>query len=284
MKRTLSIFLLLLFSACIPREPKEVLSRVDKKIYYPQREGLSGLFCQVESPYIDEMFNRIEQSMPQSKVILDQIKIQVRFYWKNGMGARFVIIGIPKELPALQDSVARIFKGTEILVVPPTELEQFEGLSVSMKKNDDNLELIGVNPDPKAELKEYHLLINPWKYLPLERRFVGEGYVSYSKLFYKTRKGHRYLTRIETLQDLNQGADFKNLVELDYKEQNGFWLVSRMVYKTIVAETGKPVVGPVELIFTDCNTNGPMPVDIFTKGKIQFMEPAQTSGANASPP
>lgn len=267
-------FLLLTFCACAPKDPKEVLARVDERIYYPQNDGLTGLFCQVDSPYIREMFDRIKQEYPASKEFLDQLEVEVRFYWKKGAGARFVIKGLPKEPPALRESVWHIFKGTDILVIPPTEQEQFEGLLVSLKKTKGKLELLGINPDPKSDLRQYDLVLAPRKWLPVLRRFYGNGYVSFSRLEYQIWRGKRSLVKIDTFKDTDADTDFQTQVELEYQEIKGFRLVKRIFYQTGMAKTGNIFVGPIELIFEDCITNPPMPIDVFATGEeVSFTDP-----------
>ena len=268
----------------LPTDPKEVLKRVDEKIYYQSQEGLKSLSCQVNSSYIEEMFKKLEKDIPGIEQILDQVQVETRFYWKSGEGAKFIIKNLPEELPALQDSVKQIFQGTEILIVPPSEEKQFEEFHLSMKNLGNRIEIVGDNFDPKAEFQQYVVVVNPKNWKILEKRFKGRDFVSYSKPEYKSYKGKWYLSRIETLQDKTGTGqpDFQMMVELSYQEQENFWLLKELSYKITTAKTGEKVVGPVQLVFTDCKLNPPMPLDFFKTGYIEFQNKSYSESPSSS--
>jgi len=273
MKRCLIFLIIILIFSCTPRDPEKVLQLVDEKIYYPSRAGLKSLICQANSPYIDEMFSRLKAQYPESNKILDQIKPEVKFYWRKGYGSQFEVRGIPAQLSALRSSVLQVFKGTDILIVPPTEAKQFEGLHLSLKKEKGKIEIMGTNPFPKKELYQYNLVVEPDSWLIVERKFFGKDFISYSRPHYQLWKGKRYPTRIDTLQDREEGEDFKSWVKLEYQEIEGFWLVKKLTYKFELAEGGARVVGPVEINLADCQINPPVSPDRFKQGKFKFINP-----------
>jgi len=277
MKKCLILAVVFLIFSCTPRDPKEVLRRVDEKIYYPSQAGLKSLICQVSSPYIEEMFERLRSEEPRGEKFLSKIKVEVKFYWRKGYGSQFEVRGIPAQLSALRSSVLQVFKGTDILIIPPTETEQFEGFHLSLKKEKGKIEIMGTNPSPEKGLYQYNLVVEPGSWLIVERRFFGKGFISYSRPHYQLWKGKRYLVRIDTLQDREEGEDFRSWVKLEYQEIEGFWLVKKLTYKFEVASTGERVVGPVEIILTDCLINPPVLPERFKEGKIKFVNPESVS-------
>jgi|GEM_PF-1333657 len=267
-----------------PTDPKEALKRVDERIYYQSQNGLKSLSCQVSSPYIEEMLEKLEEDIPGIEQILDRVRVETRFYWKSGEGAKFVIKNLPEELPALRDSVKQVFQGTEILIVPPSEAKQFEEFHLSMKNLGARIEITGDNFDPKAEFQQYVLVVNPKNWKILEKKFKGRDFISYSKPEYKSYKGKWYLSRMDTLQDKTGSGqpNFQMLVELSYQEQEKFLLLKELSYKITVAKTGERVVGPVQLVFTDCKLNPPMPLDFFKTGYIELQNKSYSESPNSS--
>lgn len=284
MRKFLILILLAGFSGCGPKDPGEVLARVDSRIYYPQEEGLTGLFCQVQSPSIEEMFRKVETEYPAGRGFLSQIKVETRFYWKRGAGARFVIKGLPEQPSSLRDSVWHFFWGTDLLMIPPKEEDQFKGMSVSLKRDKGKLELIGVNPDSKAELKQYALVVKPWGWAPLERIYRAGNYTSYSRPGYQFRTRKRYPVTIETTKKMDSGMELKSRLEIEYQDLQGFLLVKRVRYQERVSKTGEQIVPPREVIFENCRINPPMPMDIFaTQDQVSFINPLPAPGSTLSP-
>lgn len=267
-----ALALLLIFS-CTPKDPGEVIKRVDAKIYYPDKAGLSSLYCQVTSPYIAEMFSRLKNDIPGSERILDQIKLDITYYWRGDSGSKFLIKGVPEELSALRRSIYEVFNGTDILIMPPSEEKQFEAFTLSLLKEKGKLEVSGVNPDRDSDFREYHLVVNPKDWMILQRRFVAKNFASNSVPAFELYKGKRYPVKIETVQDAKDGPGFKSLVEISYQELGGYWLVKKLTYSFTMADTGEKAVGPVELNFENCRINPLLSPDFFKDGKVKFESP-----------
>jgi len=272
MRKILIILLPLLLFSCEPRSAEEFLSKVDKKIYYPQQKGLSSLECKVYSPYIDEMFTRVGAENESYKRILERINLEVIFYWKKGYDATFVISGLPKEIPALHSPIWNVFKGTDILIIPATQKEQFADFELSMKKEQDKVIIVGINKDPKSDFKQYEILVDPGKFIILEQKYYGPNFTSYTKPEFKRWKRKLYLTKIDTLQQNQQSPDFKISVEVKYQNLEGFWLVKSIIYKSEIADTGERISGPVEILFDDCKVNKEISPENFDKAKVKFKD------------
>jgi len=264
--------LALIFS-CTHRNPEEIIKLVDEQIYYPQKQGLNSLICDVHSPYIDEMFSRLKESYKGSEKILNQLDVKIEFYWRKGYGSQYVIRGIPRQLSNLRTSIKEVFKGTDILIIPPTEQEQFRGYKSTLSKKRGKIEIIGEDPNPKSELRKYCIVVEPKSWLIVQRKFYTKKFISYSTPRFALWKGKRYTTRIDTIQHIEGSEDFRSWVKLEYQELGGFWLVSKITYKFELAPSGKRVAGPVEIDFTNCRINPPIPIDRFEKGKMVFVEP-----------
>lgn len=271
--------LVVLSAGCTPNDPREVLKRVDERIYYPQRSGLQSLSCKVSSPYIGEMFERLAEQVPESKEMLDSLKIETFFYWRSGYGSKFVIGGIPDALPDLRTTVSEVFQGTEILIIPPTEQEQFSNFHTTLQKPGGNLLVVGKNPDLQSDFVQYDLMVKPRSWLITGRKFYGKGFVSDSKPYFESWKGKRYMTRIETVNEQGSEASFRNLVEMEYQEVEGFWLLKKMTYTYTRLRTGEKMIGPVELNFSNYRINQGINIDLFKGGKIMFLNPEPGPGA-----
>lgn len=274
MKRALFILMPLFLFSCEhkPGTPEEFLSRLDKKIYYPQQKGLTSLECKVYSPYIDEMFTRLGSENESYKKVLERISLKVDFYWKSGYEPTFVISGLPEEIPALHNSVWNVFKGTDILIIPETIREQFADFELSMKKEQDKVIITGMNKDPKSDFKQYEILVDPGRWLILEQRFYGPNFISYTKPEFKVWKRKLYLTKIDTLQDNQENPDFKISVEINYQGIAGVWLVKSIIYQSELADTGERISGPVEILFDDCKVNQEISPENFDKAKVKFKD------------
>jgi len=269
---------LVMICSCTPKDPAEVLKRVDAKIYYPDKAGMTSLSCQVQTPYLAEMFDRLNTAVPGSEKILDQLKVEIVYYWGIGNGGKYSIKGVPGELSALQNSIREVVNGTDILVMPPSEQKQFEPFKLSLRKDDKKLVVVGVNPDQNSEFREYHLTVNPRDWMILQRKFVGRNFVSNSTLSFEVWKGKRSPVKIETLQEITkkdpgqEEPDFKSLVEISYQELEGYRLVKRLTYSFSRPDTGEKVVGPVELDFENCRINAKLPPDFSKQPAVIFME------------
>jgi hypothetical protein len=273
MKKIILALAVLWVCGCTPKDPKEVIARVDGKIYYPQQAGMKSLRCRADTPYIGEMFDRLKKGKSEYGEILDRLPVETRFYWHSSYGSRFVISGLPKELPQLRGSIAKVFRGTDILIVPTTEKDQLDNFALSLSKVAEGLLLTGTNPKPEQELQKYELTVTKRKYLVLERKYYSRSGISYSRPGYEVWKGKRYLTRIETLMDNLRGNDLSSKVELEYSEVEGYWLVKKIRYSFAIAPSGERVIGPVEVSLEDCKINPPMASEIFKGDEVRFIDP-----------
>ena len=273
MKKMMLILAVAWFWGCAPKDPREVIRRVDGRIYYPQEAGMKSLSCRAQSPYIKEMFDALKKGKPEYREVLDRLQVETRFYWEQSHGPRFVIEGLPKELPKLRAAVAKVFLGTDILIVPSTEKEQFEQFTLSLGKVKQGLLLIGVNPKPEEELQKYELTVAQRKYQVRERKYYSRTSISTSRPVYGEWKGKRCLTRIDTVTDNFGSADRSSKVELEYQEVEGYRLVKKIRYSFSKSQSGEVVVGPVEVDLSDCQINPPLDPSLFTGPEIKFIEP-----------
>jgi hypothetical protein len=277
MKISVLAWALTLVFSCTPKDPKEVIKRVDDKIYYPERTSLLSVSCQVQTPYLGEMFGRLKKDVPGSEKILDQLKIDISYFWRNSKEGKYIINGVPGELSALRTSISEVFKGTDILVMPPSEQKQFEPFTLSLQKENDKLVVTGINPDKKSDFAEYYLTVNPKNWMVLERKFVSKEFISRSTPYFDTWKDKRYVVKIETTQDLKEKSEeetgFQSLVEVSYQEVDGYRLVKTLTYRFTKPGTGEKVVGPVELNFENCKINPTTPREFSMPGKVVFTEP-----------
>jgi len=284
MKKWLWFAALLISAAgCTPSDPKEVLKRVDDRIYYPEQSGLKSLSCRVSSPYIGEMFSRLAQQVPGSREMLDALKVETYFYWRAGYGSKFVIAGIPDSLPDLRNSVSEVFQGTEILIMPSTEQEQFSSFNLSLQKENGKLTVVGKNPDPQSDFVQYDLMVKPRSWLITGRKFYSKGSVSDSRPYFEVWKGKCCMTRIETVHEEGSEASFRSLVEMEYQEAGGYRLLKKMTYTYTKLSTGDKMIGPVELDFSDYKINQGINIDLFKGGKIMFLNPEPSPQAAPGP-
>jgi len=278
-KVTALTWTLILVYSCTPKDPAEVLKRVDAKIYYPDQTGMSSLSCQVQTPYVAEMFDRLDKDVPGSAKILNQLKVEIVYYWGKDKGGKYFIIGVPAELSALLTSIKEVVSGTDILIMPPTEQKQFEPFKLSLQKDQQKLVLVGVNQDQNSEFREYHLTVNPRGWMILERKFVGKRFVSNSTLAFEDWKGKRFPVKIETVQEITEKdqskeePEFRSLVEISYQEVDGYRLVKNLTYRFTKLDTGEKVIGPVELNFENCKINPSLPAEFSKPGKVVFIGP-----------
>jgi hypothetical protein len=179
--------------------------------------------------------------------------------------------------------VTEVYKGTEILIIPPTEKEQFSDFTISMVKENGKLNLTGKNKNPGAEFAQYDLIVDPKKWLVVERRYHGKNFVSSSISQFENFKGKRYPVKIETVNNEDAAASFKSLVEMEYQEIEGYWLVKKITYRFDKLNTGEKITGPVELDFSDCRINPTINPETFKGEKIIFVTP-EGAPLQASPP
>jgi len=272
MKKTvIAVLALALATGCVPKDPKEVVRRVDEKIYYPAKNGLLSFSCRVQSPYVEEMFSRLRESVEGSAEVLDPLKVETRFYWRAGYGGKFLIKGIPDELYQLQNSVGQVFEGTDIVIMPITEQSQFDHFRVTLERERGRLTVVGKDSDPKSTFPQYDLVVEPRSWLIVERRFYGGTFVSVSKPYFQSWKGLRYPVKIETVHDEGE-MSYRSLVEMQYQEIKGHLLLDKMTY-TFEKPDGQKMVGPVRLFFSEFELNPNIPPDFFQGGKISFFNP-----------
>ncbi len=273
MKKIIIALAVLWICGCTPKDPKEVIARVDGKIYYPQQAGMKSLRCRAQSPYLKEMFDALKKAKPEHGEVLDRLQVETRFYWAQSYGPRFVIEGLPKQLPQLRNLIGKVFSGTDILIVPATEKDQFDNFTLSLSKVKEGLLLTGTNPNAEEELQKYELKVTKRKYLVLERKYYSQEGISYSRPGYEVWKGKRYPTRIETLMDNLRGNDLSSKVELEYSEVDGYWLVKKIRYTFSRVPGGERVLGPVEVSLSDCKINPPISSEIFKGDEVTFIDP-----------
>ena len=245
-----------LIAACdrAPRAPEEVISRVDSRIYYPQRLGIKRLSAQVRCPHLDEHFQKKMEEISEAAAFLQKmIPLQVRFTWDPKAGGRYEYLSVPEEEKELRSFLDQAFGGTEILVVPPTEAENFRPFNVNFGLWQDKYRLTGINREPESNFTQYSVIADQ-TFKIIGKQYYTPDYVSTTVPTYREEKHRLLLTDLVTFQKgIKVEKNVNSEVHLTYQQVQGFWLVKSLeyVFKEKTPQGDKVFRGPLLINYTD---------------------------------
>jgi hypothetical protein len=250
--------------SCKEKSPEEFLRRVDAQIYYPHVHGLKSLSADVETPYIQTMFERVSQGHRELLDRLNQLEIKITYYWQEGRGSRFVITGFPPELKELKDSIKQVFDGTEVLINPYPERVTFSDFLPELSREKDKIIIMGVNKNPMEPFLQYSLTLDRDLRI-ISKKYYTTGYTSIAFPAYIVKEGQFLLTYLKTDQEMNAGESYSSEVKLEYTKKDGIYLVKTIEYLFVNKSLNKIMVGPVKIIFHNHQVNKRIDPDIFKK-------------------
>jgi len=254
------LFLGLFFSGCsrMPSTPEQAVARVDARIYYPQREGIHDLTAAVRCPHLDEHFQKkAEESADAALYLLEMLPLQIRFVWDVKEGGRYEYLSVPESEKELRAFLDKAFGGTEILVVPPTEEENFQPFNVGFGPWEDKYRLIGINKDSQSDFTKYAVIVDK-TFKIVSKQYYSRDFVSTTVPSYREEGHHLLLTDLITLQ---KGTTLEQQVvsevHLRYQQVQGCWLVQSLeyVFKERSKEGDKTFRGPLAINFSDYRIN-----------------------------
>ena len=250
----------LLFPGCsrTPSTPEQALARVDARIYYPQRQGIQHFTAAVRCPQLDEHFQKkVEESAEAALYLLEMLPLQIRFGWDAKPGGRYEYRSVPESEQELRAFLDGAFAGTEILVVPPTEEDNFKSFNVSFGPWEEKYRLIGVNQDPHSDFTQYTVITDK-TFQIVSKQYYGRDFISTAVPTYREENHQLLLTDLSTLRKGTPNNDqVVSEVHLTYQSVQGFWLVQSLeyVFKERRPEGDKTFRGPLTIVFSDYRIN-----------------------------
>lgn len=220
-----------LIGGCNPRTPAQALRKVDSRLYYPQRLGLRKLTAKVDCPHLDEHFTKKSRERADSAAYLQpMLPLRIQFSWDPESGGRYDYQSVPPSEKELRNFLDLAFKGTEILVVPPTEVENFRSFDATFGPWQENYRIIGVNREPHSEFTQYSVVVDR-NFKVISRQYFAKDYVSTTVPTYREEGGQWLVTDLVTHQ-LGTTTDKHVIseVHLTYQQVQGLWLVKSLEY------------------------------------------------------
>lgn len=237
-----------------PATPEQAIARVDARIYYPQRQGLRHLSARVHCPQLDDYLQKqVESDAEAAAYFQGMMPLEIRFVWEPVRGGRYEYRNVPESETEFRAFLDRIFRGTEILVVPPTEAENFQPFHVNFSRWDGKYRLLGVNKNPEADFTQYTVETDK-NFQIVRKQYFSRSFVSTSFPSYREENHYWLLTALNTVQKGDgEEPEVLSEVKLNYQQTQGYWLVQKLeyVFKQKSPEGERPFRGPWTIVFSD---------------------------------
>ena len=235
-----------------PRSPEQAIQRVDDRVYYPERLGLKRLTAEVDCPYLDEHFqNKVLPDTEAARSLKNFLPLKIRFSWEAKQGGRYEYLSVPEAEKESRAFLDQAFSGTEILVMPPTEAENFRPFNLSFGPWQDKFRIIGVNREPGSDFIQYSVIVDQ-AFRIVTKQYFSREYVSTTQPTYREENQKLLLTDLVTVQKPETpDPEVVSEAHLTYSQVQGFMLVKSLeyVFKQRSRDQEKVFRGPLLINF-----------------------------------
>ncbi|MHB9132530.1 MAG: hypothetical protein ACYDBB_15785 [Armatimonadota bacterium] len=199
-------------------DPSELLAKSDAVYYYPPVQGVTDLAVDL-----------VIKELQDHPVLKDA---RITYYFAGERRQQFIVDNIPAGQDRLKKDVYDVVLPLGELLMPRTSAATFAGLKLRAEQVSRQLmgvpsttfyQLIGVNPDQKAYMKELRVLVDENGIAHEVENVMQDGAVMMARL-HNTRIGDKWhLTKMSTRIPTKTDVDYK-IDTVQYETFDGFSL------------------------------------------------------------